>query len=304
MRTTARATRRLVGLAGHVTAQATAQQQARCTVPGAGLAGVGGRMGGQLDELGARSVDPLEPTLDVGTVKLFENDRIRVWDMCVEPGGDTSYHKHVHPYIFLQIGSGLCTTEGVDPATGEVTASGSVSTVGAKSCTWSDSSEENPKIHKLINADAENNYRQILIEFLEDAPRHSPEEVAECLSNAASTTEVGSGLLFENDRCRVHDFSLAPHSGEDLPWHHHTLPYFFVNTCGGPNSPGVGFHGLVGARGQEEGSETFKLWSQDRDMSFQDVPFGGYAEDRTPVHMDKVWNDTDVPYSSFIVEIK
>jgi hypothetical protein len=39
-------------------------------------------------------------------------------------------------------------------------------------------------------------------------------------------------------------------------------------------------------------------------MSFQDVPFGGYAEDRTPVHMDKVWNDTDVPYSSFIVEIK
>jgi hypothetical protein len=178
--------------------------------------------------------------------------------------------------------------------------SGVVSTVNARTCTWRTASSEEPKVHRLFNMDPHNNYRQILVEFLEEAPRHSPDEVAAALSNAACTTEVGTRLIFENERCRVHDFSLPPQSGQDLPKHHHTLPYFFVNTCAGPNSPGVGIHGLTGA----EGSKTFKLWSRDRDMSFQDVLFGGYAEDGTPIHQDKVWNGTDVPYSSFIVEIK
>ena len=49
---------------------------------------------------------------------------------------------------------------------------------------------------------------------------------------------------------------------------------------------------------------TFQLWSQDRDMSFQDVPFGGYGADGATVHQDKVWNNTDTPYTSFIVELK
>jgi hypothetical protein len=247
----AAATRRLARIAAETRLTATSV----AATPGAELEGVGSRMGGHLNVLGRRSDDPSNPTADVGTVKLFENDRIRVWDMCVEPGGDTSFHKHEHDYIFLQIGDGLCTTESVDLVTGKVSASGSGSAVGTKSCTWVASSEENPKIHRLRNAHPTDNYRQILIEFLEDSPRRTPQEVVACLQNAAATTEVGSGLLFENDRCRVHDFSLAPHSGEDLPVHHHTLPYFFVNTCGGQNSPGVGFHGLVGARSQAQGGE-------------------------------------------------
>ena len=122
-----------------------------------------------------------------------------------------------------------------------------------------------------------------------------------CLSNAALTTEVGTGLLFQNHRCRIHEFFLPPHSGRDLPFHHHTLPYFFVNVCGGPNAPGVGFHGLAGYSDRAE-NDTFQLWSQDRDMSFQDVPFGGFV-DGEAVHVDKVFNDTDQPYCSFIVEL-
>ena len=140
------------------------------------------------------------------------------------------------------------------------------------------------------------------MEFLEPEPRHTQEEVEACLSGAALTTNVGSALLFENHRCRVHDFSLDPHSGQDLPWHHHTLPYFFVNVCGGANGPGEGFHGLRGWKDQAE-EEDFQLWSQDRDMKFTDVPFGGYA-DGEAVHCDKVWNDKGVPYCSFIVELK
>lgn len=202
---------------------------------------------------------------DVGTVKLFENERIRVWDMCVPPGGDTSFHQHEHDYIFLQIGDGVCTVQTVDANTREARARSNPSGVGAKSCTFRTASEEGPVAHNLSNADPENNYRQILVEFLETTPRHSAAEVEACLSNAALTTEVGSGLLYENDRCRVHDFSLDPHSGEELPWHHHTLPYFFVNVCGGRNSPGRGFHGLRGWKTQDE-TESFELWSQDRDV--------------------------------------
>ena len=41
--------------------------------------------------------------------------------------------------------------------------------------------------------------------------------------------------------------------------------------------------------------EDFQLWSQDRDMKFTDVPFGGYAADGEAVHCDKVWNDKGVP---------
>ena len=71
---------------------------------------VGDRMGGSLDQDGVRSEDPQNPSTDVGTVKIFENDRIRVWDMCVEIGGNTGFHKHEHDYIFMQIGEGKCYT--------------------------------------------------------------------------------------------------------------------------------------------------------------------------------------------------
>lgn len=70
----------------------------------------GERMGESLDQSGARSQDPNNPSTDVGTVKIFENDRIRVWDMCVEIGGNTGFHKHEHDYIFMQIGAGKCRT--------------------------------------------------------------------------------------------------------------------------------------------------------------------------------------------------
>ena len=296
---------RLARLSAHVRGSAAAAT-AVATVPGAELEGRGGRMGGQLGSPGARSDDPRDPTLEVGTVKLYEDERIRVWDMCVPPGADTSFHRHVHDYVHVQVQApgtpGLCTVENVDVATGAVTASGEVSEVGAKACAFRAASEDNPAVHRLSNPPgAEANYRQILIEFLEPEPRHSQEEVEECLSNAALTTEVGTGLLFQNHRCRIHEFFLPPHSGQDLPYHHHTLPYFFVNVCGGPNAPGVGFHGLAGFTDRTE-TDTFQLWSQDRDMSFQNVPFGGFV-DGEAVHVDKVWNDSDQPYQSFIVEL-
>lgn len=42
---------------------------------------------------------------DVATKLLFENDRVRVWEMVLEPGQRSDWHRHDHPYL-------LCIIEG------------------------------------------------------------------------------------------------------------------------------------------------------------------------------------------------
>ena len=276
-------------------------------------------MGGHLNIAGHRSDDPATPSQDVGTVKLFENEQIRVWDMCVEPGASTGFHRHKHDYVFCQIGTGKCTTQVVDAATGAVTDNPTVATVPSRSVTFISASTDEPAIHRLCNASQTTNYRQILVEFLEASPRLSEAEVLARQSSARYTTTVGSALLFENARCRVWDFSLGPHSGQELPWHHHTLDYFFVNTVGGPNSPGKGQHRLTAdgtaphnsrSKGQSGGGDgdeggRVRLWSEDRDMVWKHVGGGGFDEHTgEPAHVDHVYNHTDGEYSSFIVELK
>jgi hypothetical protein len=40
---------------------------------------------------------------DIGTKLLFENDRIRVWEMRLEPGEQCSLHEHRNDYAMIQI---------------------------------------------------------------------------------------------------------------------------------------------------------------------------------------------------------
>ena len=42
----------------------------------------------------------------VGTAVLFENDRLRVWDLVLEPGEASAVHRHTADYVFV------CTTPG------------------------------------------------------------------------------------------------------------------------------------------------------------------------------------------------
>lgn len=42
----------------------------------------------------------------VGTKLLFENDRIRVWDLCLEPGENIGLHRHHEDYCYIVIGDG------------------------------------------------------------------------------------------------------------------------------------------------------------------------------------------------------
>ncbi len=40
---------------------------------------------------------------DIATKKLFENDKIAVWEMVLEPGESTGVHTHSHDYVFFVI---------------------------------------------------------------------------------------------------------------------------------------------------------------------------------------------------------
>lgn len=42
----------------------------------------------------------------VGTKLLFENDRVRVWDLRLEPGQGTGLHRHTCDYLYVVIGDG------------------------------------------------------------------------------------------------------------------------------------------------------------------------------------------------------
>jgi quercetin dioxygenase-like cupin family protein len=43
---------------------------------------------------------------NVGNRLLFENDRVRVWDLRIEPGQSTGLHRHATDYFYVVIGDG------------------------------------------------------------------------------------------------------------------------------------------------------------------------------------------------------
>jgi hypothetical protein len=48
-----------------------------------------------------------EPTDQVGTCLLFENDRVRVWDLALAPGASLAKHIHRVAYFFIVESGGL-----------------------------------------------------------------------------------------------------------------------------------------------------------------------------------------------------
>ena len=40
---------------------------------------------------------------DVGTKVLFENERVKVWELALEPGETTDVHEHTNDYLLIQL---------------------------------------------------------------------------------------------------------------------------------------------------------------------------------------------------------
>lgn len=56
---------------------------------------------------------------EVGSKLLFENDKVRVWDLRLEPGQSTGLHRHLHDYLYVVIGDGVLQGVGADGDAGE-----------------------------------------------------------------------------------------------------------------------------------------------------------------------------------------
>jgi mannose-6-phosphate isomerase-like protein (cupin superfamily) len=50
---------------------------------------------------------PTEPTEQVGTRLMFENDRVRVWDLSLAPGESLEKHIHRLDYVYIVESGGL-----------------------------------------------------------------------------------------------------------------------------------------------------------------------------------------------------
>ena len=99
---------------------------------------------------------------------------------------------------------------------------------------------------------------------------------------------VGTKLLFENEKIRVWDLSLAP--GESLPTHVHKLPFCFIVARGGH---------LQHADPNDD-STAREVNYQDNLVVFRDptTQDGGEA-----VHL-QLTNIGDAPYQNFVIEFK
>ena len=53
-------------------------------------------------------------TSEVGTKLLFENDRVRVWDLRLEAGESTGLHRHELDYLYVVIGGGTLQGKSAD----------------------------------------------------------------------------------------------------------------------------------------------------------------------------------------------
>ncbi|EOD12241.1 hypothetical protein EMIHUDRAFT_247554 [Emiliania huxleyi CCMP1516] len=139
---------------------------------------------------------PLRP-LDSGPVLvLFENDRVRVADFRLPPGG--SFHtSHEYATVRWQVEEGQHALNGA-----------SCESVRDKQVFFLEPGES-----WEIRNTGDTVYRQITFE-LKRPPRRTEAEVAALLRSAIYSTDVGTELLLENRWCR------------DV--HHHVLDYVFV----------------------------------------------------------------------------
>jgi quercetin dioxygenase-like cupin family protein len=91
----------------------------------------------------------------VGTELLFENDRVRVWDMTLQPGQASPAHRHPRDDLFVQ----------VTPGKIEVHADGRAPSTSETDDGFVEYTEVGSGIaHRIVNR-AETPYREILVEF-------------------------------------------------------------------------------------------------------------------------------------------
>jgi beta-alanine degradation protein BauB len=103
-----------------------------------------------------------QPTDHVGTELLFENDRLRVWSLVLEPGQEAPRHHHQHDYLFITTAPGRFTVlqDGAD---------GDTSACDAGLVEYR---EVGPGLHHGLRNSGSSTYREIIVEL--KGPSRSP----------------------------------------------------------------------------------------------------------------------------------
>jgi len=105
---------------------------------------------------------------NVGTTKVFENDKIIVWEFVLEPGAETPMHRHEHDYVFYVLDGAplqVFDADGNDLGTLDASA-GSVFALamdGEDLVSVDGKGHRVPALHKAKNTGT-TRYREILVE--------------------------------------------------------------------------------------------------------------------------------------------
>ena len=91
---------------------------------------------------------------EIASVVLFENERVKIWNLIVEPGESSDWHLHGRDYVTVVVES----NGGLDAQYGDGTTNKSNNVVG--DFTYHDSHQ----IHRVVN-NTERRYRNVLIEL-------------------------------------------------------------------------------------------------------------------------------------------
>ncbi|HIM60641.1 MAG TPA: hypothetical protein EYM41_08710 [Dehalococcoidia bacterium] len=91
---------------------------------------------------------------EIATDVLFENDRVKIWNLTIEPGESSDWHLHGRDYVTVVVES----NGGLDAEYGDGTANLSENVVG--DFTYHDSHQ----IHRVINNTGKR-YKNVLIEL-------------------------------------------------------------------------------------------------------------------------------------------
>ena len=94
-----------------------------------------------------------EPLGDIASVVLFENDRVKIWNLIVDPGEASAWHSHERDYITIVV-EGVGLTVEYDDGTAE---DGSAA-VGM--CSY----HGEHRVHRVVN-NTDTRYKNVLVEL-------------------------------------------------------------------------------------------------------------------------------------------
>ena len=93
------------------------------------------------------------PLGDIASVLLFENQRVKIWNLIVEPGQTSAWHLHERDYVTIVVEGG-----GLDVEYEDDTSDSNPSQVGS----WRFHGDH--KIHRVIN-NTDKRYTNVLVEL-------------------------------------------------------------------------------------------------------------------------------------------